>query len=205
MLNRPVAAPCRTRSNRGLSALIVSVGLLVLGGSCGSDEPTSAPTTIDPSPLTTVASLESTSSTASVTTPPDPLSPDQEAAVAEAVRAYHDAVAASFDPLDPDHPDLAAATTATYLPTLQALIQSVIDSGRTIESDYRADIVSIQPIGADLTRADLCEVDRTVIVEADGSSPDAPSSEPAASYLVLRLDDNRWLVDGGGSDADRSC
>ncbi len=174
------------------------------------DSDNAAPTTLDASAITLHPSeIDRTSTTvALVTTTPEPLDPDDEVAVRQAVANYHDAVAESFDPIDPESAALQAATTPAYFTSLSALLQSLLASEGTATSDYVADIVAVSALGEGVARVDLCEVDQTIIYNADGSAAgSAPSAEPKPSFVALRQNEaGDWLVDGGGRDgSDRRC
>ncbi len=192
--------------------------MLVLGACSGSSsgdgdgDSAGAPTTIDASaieitPDDAEAVLTTASTVASVTVPPAPLTPEEEVAAAAAVGDFHLAVAESFAPVDPDNAALAATTTPEYLETLQGLLQTLADSGQTVEPGYEADIVTVSVIDDGIARVDLCERDNTRILDATGAVlSESSGDEVVASFLVvIRDDDQVWRVDGGGLDQDRTC
>ncbi len=195
-----------------MSGLAVT-GLIMIGCTSSSEgDEAETPTTLDASPLVVTPgdasdALATSTTMPSVTPPPVPLDAAEVAAVTEAVSAYHSAVAASFDPIDPESAALAAATTPRYFEKLSGLLTSLLESGRTATSDYRAEIVAISAVGENAARADLCELDRTVILGSTGSpTNDASTSVTKASYLMLlKGDGGAWRVDGGGLDGDRTC
>ncbi len=210
----PIPSPIS--SHRCRSALTAAVAALLLAA-CSSSASTAddgtAPTTLDASAITVTPEaaqgvLDSTTTMGSATTEPEPLDADQEAAVRAAVVAYHAAVATSFEPIDPESPALRAATTPTYFESLSGLLRSLAASGRTAVSDYEAEIIDVSALADDVARVDLCEIDRTVVYEADGTSASAaPSTEPRASFVALiRNEAGEWRVDGGGlDDSGRTC
>lgn len=158
------------------AAAIVVAGLVALAGCDGGSN--AAPTTTAP-----VSSTTETTASA-----------DEQQVLAD-YRAYWDAYLAAGEPMNPEHPDLAAHATGAALDTLQRSFLSLKSAGKVIRGDLDLDPRVVEVKGTAATVRD-CYGDNTGVYDADtGEREDEPTGQRHLVTATLLLEEGTWKVE----------
>lgn len=171
-------------SHRRALAFSLAVGLLASGCSSSDDDPESA--------ATTTTATEPEAPAGSTTTSTETASPDAE--VLAGYRRFWDAYLAAADPMDPTHPDLAAAATGAQLERVQRAFLARQASGEVIRGSLELAPEVAQVDGATATVTDCYADDTHIFDEATGEQKDPPDVLSFRVTATLELVDGVWKV-----------